>query len=199
MLEFGGCHRYGELKITISIYYQLIYTHFFATSLQKLSNKASFSVQFFFKYNFLNNIHTDADINWTGIWCWLKILQSFFFQIFPRHQVFSVSTSVHLKSQGEKSSDRWFERGVKESCMTSLNRGVGHRHHSSPTYSAVLSSLPRRIHKQSHLGSPRPGNPHESRLGQQPTSGPKAHTCPWRLCEDTPTRSLKACNSPPVS
>ncbi|XP_049914604.1 uncharacterized protein LOC126398968 [Epinephelus moara] len=45
--------------------------------------------------------------------------------------------------------DRWFERGVKEAIYVklekpSLNRGGGLRHHLSPTYNAVLSSLPRR-------------------------------------------------------
>ena len=27
----------------------------------------------------------------------------------------------------------------------------------------------------------------------------RAHTCPDRLCQDTPTQSLKACDSPPGS
>ena len=51
--------------------------------------------------------------------------------------------------------DRWFERGVKESIyikleQLSLNRGGGLQHYLSPTYNAVLSSLPRHLNNHSH-------------------------------------------------
>ena len=74
----------------------------------------------------------------------------------------------------------------------------------SMTYNVVLSSLPRQLNNHSHLGSPNPSNTHDGRLGQTPQDAPttlklRAHMCPERLCEDTPTQSLKACNSPPVS
>ena len=36
----------------------------------------------------------------------------------------------------------------------SLNRGGGLRHYLSPTYTAVLSSLPRQLNSHSHLDSP---------------------------------------------
>ncbi|KAK3543794.1 hypothetical protein QTP70_027263 [Hemibagrus guttatus] len=57
--------------------------------------------------------------------------------------------------------DRWFERGVKEVIYVqvenpSLNRGGGLRHNLSPTFHAVLSSIPKKIktssqvHQESH-------------------------------------------------
>ena len=54
--------------------------------------------------------------------------------------------NVHILDREE----RWFERGVREAIYVkvekpSLNRGGGLRHHLSPTYNAVLSSLPRRF------------------------------------------------------
>ena len=67
--------------------------------------------------------------------------------------------------------DRWFERGVKEYISVkperlSSNRGGGLRHYLSPSYNAVLSSLPRQLNNPSHLGSPRPRNPLEDRFDQ---------------------------------
>ena len=55
-------------------------------------------------------------------------------------------SDVHIMDR----EDRWFERGVKEAIYVkvekpSLNRGGGLRHHLSPIYNAVLSSLPRRF------------------------------------------------------
>ena len=62
--------------------------------------------------------------------------------------------------------DRWFERGAEESIYVklkwqSLNRGGGLWHYLSPTFNAALSSLARQLNNHSHLGSPRPSNPHE--------------------------------------
>ena len=112
------------------------------------------------------------------------------------------------KHHGQRWPDRWFEREVKESIYVrlewpSLNRGDSLRHYLSPTYSAVLSCLPRQLREHSHLGSARPRNPHES-LSNDPQVALsilklRVHTCPCVLCKDTPTQSLKACNSPPVS
>ena len=86
--------------------------------------------------------------------------------------------SVNISARG----DRWFERGVNESIyfkleQSSLNRGGGLRHDLSPTYNAVLSSE----NNHSCMVSSNPSNPHEGRLGQRPTRGPKdtgSHTCP---------------------
>lgn len=52
--------------------------------------------------------------------------------------------------------------GIKEHIYvklerTSLNRGGGLR---SPTYNAVLSSLPRQLNNHSNLDSPSPNDPH---------------------------------------
>ena len=47
---------------------------------------------------------------------------------------------------------------------TALNRGGGLSHYLSPTYNAVLSSLPRQFNNHSHLSSPSPGNAHEDQL-----------------------------------
>ena len=75
---------------------------------------------------------------------------------------------LHLKDRGHSFEDQqvhildredgWFERGVKEAIYTrvekpSLNRGGGLRHHLSPTYNAVLSSLPRKLNKRNLLVS----------------------------------------------
>ena len=73
--------------------------------------------------------------------------------------------------------DRWFERGVKESIHVkleppSLNRGGGLRHYLSPSYNAVLSSLPRQLNNHWHLGLPGLSNPHEGWFDQWPISGP---------------------------
>lgn len=42
----------------------------------------------------------------------------------------------------------------------SLNSGGGLRHYSTPTYNAVLSSLPGQVNNYSHLSSPSPNIPH---------------------------------------
>ena len=51
------------------------------------------------------------------------------------------------------------------------NRGGGLRHYVSPTYNTALSSLLKQLNNHSHQGSHSLTNPHDSRLGQQPTSG----------------------------
>ncbi len=75
---------------------------------------------------------------------------------------------LHLKDRGHSFEDQQvhildredgrFERGVKEAIYTRvekplLNRGGGLRHHLSPTYNAVLSSLPRKLNKRNLLVS----------------------------------------------
>ena len=67
----------------------------------------------------------------------------------------------------EDREDRWFERG----------------RYVSPTYNAVLTSLPRLLNNYSHLGSPSVRNPHEGRLDQRCTSGPNdsVRTLPHRV------------------
>ena len=81
-------------------------------------------------------------------------------------------SAVHSQLEGKNNSfednnvntlvweDRWFERGVKESIYVKLeqpswNRGGGLSHDLSPTYNAILSSLPRQlkttIHSWAHL------------------------------------------------
>ena len=61
--------------------------------------------------------------------------------------------------------DRWSERGVNESIhdkleWPSLYRGGGLRHYSSPTYNALLNSLPTQLNNHSHQGSPSLSNPY---------------------------------------
>ena len=68
---------------------------------------------------------------------------------------------------------RWFQRGEKgihlyQTGKPSLSSRGGRRHYLSPT-----CMVPRQLNTQSHLGSPSTSNPHESWLGQRPTSGPK--------------------------
>lgn len=46
-----------------------------------------------------------------------------------------------------------------------LNRGGGLRLYLTPTYTAVLSSLPRELNNHSHVGSPSHSNPHEGLNG----------------------------------
>ena len=81
----------------------------------------------------------------------------------------------------------WKRNEIIHLCETGTTRGATEEvaydiTTTSPTYNAVLSSLPRQLDNHSHLGSPGPNNPHDGQLGQQPTS-------------DTPTQSLKAPNS----
>ena len=75
------------------------------------------------------------------------------------------SVNIHARE------DRWFERRVKESISVklkwpTLNRGGGLRHYlrTSPTHTAVLSSLLSLLNYHSHMGSPR--NPPEGQISQ---------------------------------
>ena len=48
-----------------------------------------------------------------------------------------------------------------------INNVLGHlRYYLSPTYNAILSSLPRQLNNQSHLGSPSLSNPIERKFDQ---------------------------------
>lgn len=67
---------------------------------------------------------------------------------------------LHSKDNGHilDTEERWFQRGVKEAICSRvekkyLNRGGGLRHHLSPIYNAVFSSLPKRLNIHSHLAS----------------------------------------------
>ena len=54
----------------------------------------------------------------------------------------------------------------------SLSRRGGLRHYLSPTYNAVLSSLPRQLNRNSHQDSSSSNNPLEDQFDQQHTNGP---------------------------
>ena len=67
------------------------------------------------------------------------------------------------------------------------------RHYLSPTYNEVLISLPRQFNSHSHLGSPRPSNPHDGQLNRRLTSGPNisVRTLPHRVYKSaTPLQYL---------